>query len=269
MTKLSLSRAWEESVRVLTRDGRLYLAVALALVVLPQTVIGLFAPVSSAQPSGVTYILLALMLVLGVVAQLALNRLAIGPSTTVGAAIGRGITRMPIWLGGFVIFLVCLFIVLIPLVLVLGGLGVMVASGPAHEASAAVVLLILLVAVFGYAVFQLAAPIAAAEGGGPIHLITRSWHLSRGAYWRLLVFVVLVFVGLTLVALAGQFGLGSMIQMALGPPDALSLSALAISLIVAIIQAVFTVIFAVMLARIYVQLAETGEAQPSVPRSGT
>ena len=119
-----------------------------------------------------------------------------------------------------------------------------------------------------YAIFQLTIPVAAAEGGGSIHLMTRSWHLARGHYWRLLVFVLAVFVGLLVVLLAGQFGLGSMIAVALGPPDALSLSALVISLVVAVIQAAFTVLFAVMLARIYVQLAGSANAQPGVPRSG-
>lgn len=269
MAKLSLSRAWEETVQVLSHDGRLFLAVALALVVLPQTVIGLVAPMSSGASSPLTLILLAVTLVLGVIAQIALNRLAIGPSTTVGAAIGRGVTRMPIWFGAFFIFLVCVFIILIPLVLILGASGVMVASSPSHEASASVVLLILLVAMLAYAVFQLSVPVAAAEPGGSIHLITRSWHLSRGAYWRLLGFVVLLFAGLILVVLAGQFGVGSLVQVALGPPDALSLSALVISLVVAVIQAVFTVIFAVMLARIYVQLSAGTAAAPTVPRSGT
>jgi len=269
MPKLSLSKAWEETVRVLSRDGRLFLAVALALVVLPQTVVGLIAPMSGSEPSALSYILLAVLLVLGIIAQLALIRLAIGPSTTVGSAIGRAILRTPVWIGAAALFVACLFIILIPLVLVLSALGVTVASGPAHEASASVVALILLVAILSYGVFQLAAPVAVAEDGGSIHLITRSWHLSRGAYWRLLAFVLLVFFGLILVALAGQFGLGSLIQMAFGPPDALSLSALVISLIVSIVQAVFTVIFAVMLARIYVQIAASGEGQASVPKSGT
>ena len=35
MSKLSLSRAWEETTSVLARDGRLFVAVALALFVLP------------------------------------------------------------------------------------------------------------------------------------------------------------------------------------------------------------------------------------------
>ena len=39
MSKLSLSRAWEETMAVLARDGRLFAAVALALFVLPGLIV--------------------------------------------------------------------------------------------------------------------------------------------------------------------------------------------------------------------------------------
>ena len=40
MRRLSISRAWEETKSVIARDGRLLVSVALALVVLPQTIMG-------------------------------------------------------------------------------------------------------------------------------------------------------------------------------------------------------------------------------------
>jgi hypothetical protein len=43
---------------------------------------------------------------------------------------------------------------------------------------------------------------------------------------------------------------------------------LVLGLIAGLIQGAFTLVTAVMLARIYVQLARRGEAQPSVPSSG-
>jgi len=38
MTRLSLSRAWDECVRILRRDGSLLATVALALIVLPEII---------------------------------------------------------------------------------------------------------------------------------------------------------------------------------------------------------------------------------------
>ena len=44
MTKLSLSRAWEDTTSVLAQDGRLFLSVALALFVLPGLVLDVTMP---------------------------------------------------------------------------------------------------------------------------------------------------------------------------------------------------------------------------------
>jgi hypothetical protein len=266
MSKLSLSRAWDEARMVLARDGRLFASVALGIVVLPQTVIGLLAPESPQQQRGLALGLMLATMLIGFVAQVALNRLAIGPSTTVGAAIMRGVARMPVLIGAFFLLMIALFLVMIPLVILMGA-GGMISTTGAGSASLGAVALILLVTALSYAVFQLAVPVAAAEDGGPLRLLMRSWHLSRGNYFRLLAFVAIMFVGLIIVLLAGQLALGSMVTVALGPPNQLSLSALMISLIAALIQAVFTVVFAVMLARIYVQLSGH-DAQTSVPKTG-
>ena len=268
MKKLSLSHAWEETRMVLARDGRLFASVALALVVLPQTIIGLLGSASTSRASGMTFALFATMVVVGFAAQIALNRLAIGPSTTVASAIGRGFARVAVLLGSILILIVGMFIVLIPAVLLLGAAGLVTEPSAGQQAPPGLLALIMLVAAFAYAIFQLTVPVAAAESGGSLRLVVRSWQLGRGAYWRLLGFVVLLFVALLVVIVAGQFGLGSIIAVALGPPDPLSLSALAISLVVALLQAVLTVVFAVMLARIYVQLSAAGAAEASVPRSG-
>jgi hypothetical protein len=119
------------------------------------------------------------------------------------------------------------------------------------------------------AIVQLSIPVAAAESGGSIQLLRRSWQLARRHYLRLLAFVLIVFFGIALVLLAGQFVFGSLVALALGPPRAGSVSALVLELIVAVIQAAFTIVGAVMLARIYLQLAGRAEAQAGVPSSGT
>ena len=267
MPKLSLSQACDETRAVLARDGRLFISVALALIVFPQTVVGLAAPHSELQASTIGVALMLVVIVIGLAAQIALNRLAIGPSTTVGAAINRGFVRVPALIGSLVILSILIFVLLIPVVLLLVVLGFAPASRTGHEASAGVVFAIVVATAFTYAIFQLVIPVAAAEQGGSLHLISRSWRLARGSYWRLFAFAMLLIIGLSIVLLAGQYGLGSLIALALGPADPLSFSALAISLVVSLMQAAMTIVFAVMLARLYVQLAGAS-AQPGVPRSG-
>jgi hypothetical protein len=90
--------------------------------------------------------------------------------------------------------------------------------------------------------------------------------LSRGNYLALLAFVVVVFVGIIIVTLAGQFVIGSVLVVALGRPYPGSLSALVLGVMLGIIQATVTVVSAVMLARIYVQLAGREEATADVFR---
>ena len=129
--------------------------------------------------------------------------------------------------------------------------------------------LLILVAGMGYAVFQLMIPVAAAEEGGPVRILGRSWKLSRGNYLRLLLFVIALLFSTLIVWMAGQFVFGTLVTLLIGAPAPFSLAALVLALLVAFIQAGFTIIFAVMLARIYVQLSGPGHAGVSVPSSGT
>ena len=90
MARLSLSRAWEETAAILVREFSLLTAVALALIVLPQVVlavVGLPFGSESVMLGEVVYIAVFL---LGFVAQIAINRLAIGPSVSVRDAIAQG-----------------------------------------------------------------------------------------------------------------------------------------------------------------------------------
>jgi hypothetical protein len=268
MRALSLSTAWEQSQLVLARDGRLLTAVALGLIVLPQTIVAVVAPGGAASASLELRLLLLADILIGFAAQIALNRLAIGPSVTVGGAIGRGFAR----LGPVLLALLMLSVVLGVLLVILGvGLtaaGVMAAPAAGKPPAAALVLILVIITVASAAIFQLTIPIAAAEHGGPIRLLSRSWELARSQYLRLLAFICLVFVGIVVLLLVSQFVVGSAVLLVLGAIRPASVAALAYGLLVAIVQAAFTVVTAVMLSRIYVQLAGAGEAQAGVPSSG-
>src|SRR4029453_18573245 len=96
---------------------------ALALLFLPQPLAGLFAPRTEADASATTWLVLAIAVLIGFAAQIALNRLAIGPATTVGAAISRGFARMPMLLAAFLILICALTGLLILIPIVLGAAG--------------------------------------------------------------------------------------------------------------------------------------------------
>lgn len=268
MPKLSISRAWEETQKVLAHDGRLLASVALALIVLPQVVTVVVGLPVGPQPSATASLLYIAVVLLGFVAHIAINRLAIGPSVTVRDAIALGLTRLvPVFVAFFLVMIGLLLItVLVVMVLVSVKLVTMPVAGQPPPAS--LVALLILFSTLGFAIFQLVFPIAAIETGNPIRLLSRSWELGRRHYLRLLAFIIIVFVGLAVVAVVSQFAVGSAILLLLGAPNPGTLSALLLGLIVGTVQAAFTLVAATMLARIYVQLAGVHAAQVGVPRSG-
>ena len=269
MGRLSVSKAWDETKAIVAHDGRLLGSAALALVFLPQVLMSVVGLPLGPQASLESRIVYVLVIFLGLTAQISLNRLAIGPSITVGGAIHRGFQRLPALVVAFLALVVVLVILAMLVGAALGAAGLMVPPGAGAAPPAILIVFMVIFLAFAFAIFQLVIPVAAVEPGGPVRLFSRSWQLARGEYLRLLAFVLLVFVGLAVVAIAGQFAVGSVVVALLGRPNPWTLSALSVGVLAGAIQLAFTVVSAVMLARIYVQLAGgAGAAQASVPSSG-
>jgi hypothetical protein len=269
MRGLSLSRAWDETKGIVTHDGRLFASVALALVALPAVLQGLISPkgMDSAAPWWVDAVVFVCSLI-ALAGQLALIRLALGPSITVGGAITHGIRRVPIYLLTVILILAALFIAAIPFAVVLTALGVpLPADGMPASPPAVIAALLYLALIFFVGVRMLmSAPVASAEGAGPLAILRRSWDLTAGNWWRLFAFIVMIIIAAFVLAIAVRTASGLVVQLALGPPEPMSTSALVIAIVLALLNAVLTVILAVMLARIYVQLAGRGEAAGEVAR---
>jgi hypothetical protein len=265
-----LSKAWDESRQIVRRDFRLLSAVALALIVLPQTVFGAFvAPSGAGEPSlGVQLSLLAVALV-AFAAQIALNRLSIPPATSVGEAITRGLARCLPLFAAFMLMVFGLMLLMVPILLIASAAGIWQAPAAGARPPAGILVLIVIGLALAFSIFQLSVPISAAERGGPIHLLRRSWKLARGNYTRLLAFMGLVIVGLIVVWIASQLVAGVLSSLLFGPPEPGSVSALLSAFAASVLQAAYTIVTGVMLARVYVQLAGPDEAVASVPTTGT
>jgi hypothetical protein len=273
MAGLSISRAWDDTKSVVAHDGRLIASVALALVALPTALTSLIDPNGAASPSSPPA-MLALMVVASLAmlaGQLALIRLALGPSITVGAAIAHGLKRMPIYLLSAILVVLALMVLAIPFGLALALLGVPVDSKtmPMTPAVTIVILLFIALVVFIAVRMLMTAPVASAEEAGPVAIIRRSWTLTAGHWWHLLGFLLAFFIGAIVVLTAAKAATGTAAELLLGPIEPMSASALLGALVEAVANAAITGLFAVMLARIYAQLAGINEAQASVPSSGT
>lgn len=107
MSKLSISTAWDESKAILAREGRLMMSVSLALVALPSMLAGLINPAGlsdATTPVAIDLVVIVASLVT-VSGQLALIRLALPPSLSVGEAIGHGFRRLPVYFVAAIIML--------------------------------------------------------------------------------------------------------------------------------------------------------------------
>ena len=261
MSTLSISKAWDETKDVLARDGRLIGAVALAAVLLPQAIAGVIAPppnLSGEQPPSWMPVLTILVALAGIVGQIAVMRLALGPATSVGEAIMHGLKRLLPGFAAILLFALPLVVILAIVLAIVSGpaaLESMRAGGTPDPAIARAILLFILIAVALSVRFQMIIPVTTAEQGGPIHILRRSWQLSAGHYWRLLGFLLLVcLVAVVIVFVAQIFG-GLLAQALFGEAKPLTVSALIVALIIGLAQTAFAVIAATMLARMYLQLA--------------
>src|SRR4051794_22463203 len=195
MTTLSISQAWDETKDVLARDGRLIGTVALAAVLLPEAIAGVVAPppnLSGQQPPSWMPVLTIVIAVAGIVGQIAVTRLALGPATSVSEAIMHGIKRMLPAFAAILLFALPLVIILAIVLAVVGGptaLEAMRAGGTPDPKISSAILLFVVIALALWVRFQMLLPVATAEKGGPIHILRRSWALSAGHYWRLLGFL--------------------------------------------------------------------------------
>jgi Membrane domain of glycerophosphoryl diester phosphodiesterase len=266
MPKLSLSVAWDEAKAVLARDGRLFLAVALALFVLPGLILNVTMPVAEPgkfPPAG-SWMGVALVAgLISLVGQLAVLRLAMEPHVAVGEAIVHGLKRLLPYVAATLCWLAP--------ILIAGTLlyGILEANQAKPSVVAALALIALCVLFAFLAVrLMLSSPVASAENIGPIAILQRSWQLSRGNWWRLFAFLLLFGIAALCLLLAVESVATLLVRTFAADAGPRSVGGLLISIISQMVSAFLSVTFFVLLARIYVQRSGTGAAQASVPSSG-
>lgn len=275
MSKLSISTAWDESKQRLASDGRLLATVALAMVALPSAISALVNPNSGMAGNdgspGIIFVVFVMSLI-ALVGQLAIIRLAIGPSVSVGDAIGHAARRALPYIGSVILLAIVFLIVAVPIVLILVVLGVSFEQREAPLPAGAWIAVLLFIAILLYTAVRMlmTSSVASAESAGPVKILKRSWELTSGHTGRLLAFLLMFLIGLIVVLSAVGIMSGLLVQSLMGDIEPLSAAALVMGLIQGLLSAAATTVFAVMLARIYVQLSgSAGGAEVTVPSSGT
>jgi hypothetical protein len=266
MSKLSLSRAWEDTTAILARDGRLFLPVALALFALPGLILSVSVP--ETEPGQILaagpWLLVGIVaLLVSLVGQLAVIRLAMEPHVTVGEAIGHALRRVLPYIGAALVWLV-------PMLLLGSALYAFLEvnqTGASIPVSLALIVLCFVLA-FVSVRLMLASAVASAENIGPIAILRRSWQLSRGNWWRLFAFLIVFGIGALCLIWAVDSVAALIVRMLSEDTGPRSLGGLIIAIVSQLVSALVSVVLFVMLARIYVQRSGN-EAQASVPSSGT
>jgi hypothetical protein len=267
VAKLSISRAWDEARETLATNASLLSTIGLAMFVLPGVIGELITPVApegQLPPLGAWTVVAVIVVLIALVGQLAVIRLAIGSRSTVGEAIGHAARRAPAYFAATLIWI-------LPFLLVGAVLIGMIARNPATASPAAILALLLVgcLMLFFAIRMMMTSAVASAESHGPGRIIRRSWELTAGNFWRLLVFFLLFIITLAVAAIAIGSIAGIIAQVLLGGKEPMTVGALFVALVSQLVSAAISVVLMVMIARIYVQLTGAGAAEASVPTSGT
>jgi hypothetical protein len=261
--KLSIGQAWDETKRVFRADGGAILAIALALTVLPGAILETVSPsgLRAADTSWWIGLLGFLSALIGLAGQLAISRIALGQSTTVGGALKLGIQRLPALFGA-------LFLVALPF-LVIGYVMLGSATNP-NQVPPGLVFALLIILVAGLFVLirlLFMTPLAADRQDNAIELVRNAWRLSGGHFLKLFgLLLLLMVVALLLVGALGG-ALSAVVILALGPIEPGSVSTLLVAMIQQVLGAAVSVLFVVVVCRLYVQVTGRAE-QASVPHAG-
>jgi hypothetical protein len=201
---------------------------------------------------------------LGVGSQLAISRIALGPSTTVGEALALAFRRLPV-LFGALLLAVLPFVLLVSLLALSRGSDLNPRDIP--PVLALPMLLILLAGLYVLVRLMFVTPLAADRTLGPVAVLKEAWRLSRGRAGKLfLLILILMFVALLLIGALGG-ALSAVVIIALGEIAPGNLSALLVALIQQVLAAIVSVLFILVVCRLYAQ-AVGGTNQASVPHAG-
>lgn len=264
MAKLSISQAWDECRAILARDGKLISTVALALFVLPGIVLNVVTPSVRAgdlPAPGLWIAVVVIVVLISMIGQLSVIRLALGPHITVQEAIVHGSRRLIAYLGA-----VCLWIA--PILVVDSILFKIIKADPAHPSVAAALLLLLinLTALIIAVRLLLLSAVASAEDENSFVVLRRSWELTHGNWWRLFGFMLVFIIGAFVAVWAIGSVVGLLVRFAFDDVNPLSVGGLIVIIISQLISGALSVVLFVMLARIYAQRAGRPDATPEVFR---
>ncbi|HJT41682.1 MAG TPA: glycerophosphoryl diester phosphodiesterase membrane domain-containing protein [Sphingobium sp.] len=262
MAMMSIGKAWEESVAFVARERSLLFPVALLFIALPGLILQEMTPpelagwamTKNALPNVPNSFWLAMLIGIIVIwfGSLTLFALALRPGISVGEALRLGLARLPVLLGTALlvagvlmgamvvvsIFVVALTLVAKPVGAALGMVGAIGVGALMVYASVRLLLL---------------NPVVIDGSQGVVPSLRYSWALTRGHFWRLFGFILVLTLLSAIVGAAAQSVFGVIGRLVGGVDGARLTGGVASAAVSTVVQ----VYMLVMLARLY-RHAEAG-----------
>lgn len=248
---LDTNRAWKEASRNVSRNRDALLAVAGVFFLLPQLVLAFFFPqpeptvgMSEQQVIALaqTYYLSTLPVLIPILICQAVGTLSLlslfnaASRPTVGEAMRLGVSGLPTYLGAQILLALGIVFVggTIISVLALGGVQVLAVAG---------LLLVVLLSIALSVRVSLSGAVVAVEGErNPLRALRRSWALTGGNAWRLLIFFALFIVAFLLIFTILNLIVGIVLQL-MG-------NALVTTIVTALVTSVMSALMALYLVAI-------------------
>ncbi len=251
--KLSIGAAWTEAAAFVRRERRLIAPVVLGLIVVPAVIAELIqpeaAPGTQPEPGGWMIVAFAALLV-AMVGQLAIMRLAMGWEGSVSEALKLALGRIWAVLGAFLLFGLAFVLVATVVVLI-----AMLASGDAAQgATNRIAFAAMIVALLAMPRVLPLTALAMEERAGPWRLLRRTLELTRGNYWRLLGFFLVFLVASLIIAVAVTVTFGTAVELLVGPSRPMSVSRLIVALVTGLMQGLVLSVYAAMTGKLTLQL---------------
>lgn len=251
--RLSVGAAWTEAAAFLRREHRLIAPLVLGLIVVPAVIAALIQPAAPAgmQPEpGLWMIAAAASLLVAMVGQLAIMRLAMGWDGSVGEALKLALRRIWAVLGAFLMF--GAIFVLVATVVVL--IAMLASGGVTQGATNRIGFAAMIAALLAMPRVLPLTALAMEERVGPLRLLRRTIELTRGNYWRLLGFFLIFLIASLIIAVAVEVTVGSAVELLIGPSRPMSVSRLIVALVTGLVQGLVLAVYAAMTGTLTLQL---------------
>jgi len=222
VTRLSIEASFAWAQRFVAREWGLVLPIALAFIAFPQLALALVTPADLQQAlttvpikdmarvqSAMAWLAPAVVAIvaIGGVGGLAITALALTPRMSVGEAIVLAVRRLPVLVGSVLLLCIGLLFFAVVEVTVL----VVIGLDPLRVQLIAAILMI--AASFALLVRMSPLPgVIVDRRIGPIDAIGETWSLGRGAGWKMLLAILIYYLGAIVIVIALGSALGACIQ---------------------------------------------------------